>query len=125
MDCGRVLTPTAIGRSPVIYFKGVPSCTPKAYPYARSVRSWPFIGLIILAAPEALAASCRSLAALRRSVLRSWMPMVAKMQVIAVFRPCPSDVIMNDTNSEGCGWLAGRRNSEESAQIADRSRSER
>jgi hypothetical protein len=33
-------------------------------------------------------------------------------------------VIMNNTISEGCGWLAGHRQSEESAQISDRSRAE-
>ena len=32
-------------------------------------------------------------------------------------RAGPGDVIMNDTNSEGCGWLAGHRQSEESAQL--------
>ena len=50
MDCGRILTPTAIGRAPVVFsgrpstLRVSPSCTPKAYPYARSVRSSPFIG---------------------------------------------------------------------------------
>ena len=62
---------------------------------------------------QAPATSGRSLAALGRSRAPVRMPMLTTTQVIAVSRAGPGDVIMNDTISEGCGWLAGHRLSKE------------